>query len=119
MSSVSPDLSIQKETLATIQQATQPGDWLISIDLKVSYFHVPVQRFLHMPSVPSRPRTSAVYLPPLLADNLSPSILESPSGFGGPQPNKGIHLYHFLGDLLVLSLVKKKKQLLVHREQVI
>lgn len=38
------------ETLLTICQAVQPGDWMISIDLKDAYFHVPIaedfQKFL-------------------------------------------------------------------------
>lgn len=30
------------ETLSMIQQSVQPGDWLVLIDLKDAYFHVPV-----------------------------------------------------------------------------
>lgn len=31
------------ETLSTFQQSVQPADWLVSIDLKDAYFHVPVE----------------------------------------------------------------------------
>lgn len=35
------------ETLLTICQAIQPGDWLMFIDLKDAYFHVPIAEEFH------------------------------------------------------------------------
>ena len=106
------------ETLSTIQQAIQPGDWMISIDLKDAYFHVPVaielqkylrfhvgQEHLQFVCLPFGLTTSPrVFTKTLLAVVAFIRL-------------KKIRLYHYLDDLLVLA--QDKTQLLTQRDQVI
>lgn len=105
------------ETLSTIQQAVQLGDWLVSIDrLKRCLLSRAHRRVLQIPPACSRARASSVHLPPLLSLNLTSGVLESSSGCGSPH-QKEAYTYTIIANLLLPS--QDRKQLLRHRAQVI
>lgn len=106
------------ETLSTIQQSVQPGDWMVSIDLKDAYFHVPIaenfQQFLRFSvgnlhlqftclpfGLSTSPRVFSKVLLAIVA------LLRT----------RGIRLHHYLDDLLLLA--QDRVQLIAHRGQVI
>ena len=102
----------------TIQQSVHPGDWLVSIDLKDAYFHVPVaadyqkylrfavgNQHLQFTCLPYGLTTSLrVFSKVLLAVVALLRI-------------KGVCLHHYLDDLLLLA--QDRSQLLEHRDLVI
>lgn len=106
------------ESLLTIQQSVHLGDWLVSIDLKDAYFHVPVaadfQKFLRF----------AVGDQHLQFTCLPFGLTTSPRVFSkvllavvALLRVKGVRLHHYLDDLLLLA--QDKGQLLKHRSLVI
>lgn len=106
------------ETQSTIQRAIQPADWMISMDLKDAYFHVPVEKEFHkylqfqvrqdhlqFICLPFGLTTSPLVFSKVLLATVALIRL------------KGVRLYHYPDDLLILS--QNREQLLAHREQVI
>lgn len=89
------------ESLQTILKVIQMGDWLLSVDLRDANFHVPVapfyQRFLRFAvgqlhhqfaCLPFELTTSPRVFTKILVDHLR---------------LQGIHIHHYLDDILLLS----------------
>lgn len=106
------------ETLSTIQQEVQPGDWLVSIDLKDVYFYVPMAEEFHkyLWVTVGGERLQFTCLPfglstsPLVFSKVLLAVVALIK-------MKGICLHHYLKDLLLLA--QDREQLLHHRDLVI
>lgn len=102
-----------------IQLSVHPGDWLVSIDLKDAYFHVPVAAdFLTISSLCSRQRALKIHLSLPFTLTTSPCVFSKVSlAVVALLRVKGVHLHHYLDDLLLLA--QNKGQFLEHRSLVI
>lgn len=107
--------SFRMESLQSILQAINLGDWMLSIDLQDAYLHIPIQvafqkflrfsvgqehfQFRSLPfGISTAPRTFTKVLLPVIA-----SLRE-----------KGLRVHHYLDDILLLS--NSQESLVQHRE---
>jgi len=106
------------ETLSTIQQSVQPGNWLVSVDLKGAYFHVPVaadfQQFLRFSIGQLHLQFTCLTFGLSTSPRVFSKVLLAAVAL---LRTREICLYHYLDDLLLLA--QDRDRLLEHRGQVI
>lgn len=107
--------SFKMESLQTIIQFIQPGDWLISVDLQDAYLHVSIlpyfQKYLRFAvghvHLQFQALPFGLCTSPQVFTKVSISVL-------APLRERGLRIYHYLDDILLLS--NNPDQLIVHRE---
>lgn len=107
--------SFKMESLHTIIQMVQPGDWMVSVDLQDACFHVPIlpafQKYLRVAVGPMHLQFQCLPFGLCTSPRIFSKVLIA---ILAPLRERGLRVFHFLDDILLLA--SSPAQLLEHRE---